>query len=240
MLTVRTEEEKARTIEQIEEAEERMRSVTLRCECGNTAFLKARLEDQRAIDLLTAARQAMPEFYFDNDIKLGHLQGSVAGVPVPRVPGLAVSEVQAPDSDSPRKCGCKGVSEDVVSALTMLVEDLDDEAKNGTKAEGEMQLERERQVAAASYLRVELISDRAGLVLATARRSQEQASHKRPQQALDHSRVSELTAGPGWGGRPIRRGSIAPSRRGPLWLKGAGTPCRPQSSTSRDTRCARP
>ena len=65
----------------------------------------------------------MPELYFDNGIKLGHLQGSVAGVPVPRVPGLAVSEVQAPDSDSPRKCGCKGVSEDVVSALTMLVED---------------------------------------------------------------------------------------------------------------------
>ena len=103
-----------------------------------------------------------------------------------------------------------------------------------------MQLERERQMAAASYLRDELISDRAGLVLATARRSQEQASHKRPQQALDHSRVSELTAGPGWGGRPIRRGSMALSRRGPLWLKGAGTPCRPQSSTSRDTSCSRP
>ena len=122
----------------------------------------------------------MPEFYFDNDIKLGHLQGSVAGVPVPRVPGLAVSEVQAPDSDSPRKCGCKGVSEDVASALTMLVEDLDDEAKNGTKAEGEMQLERERQMAAASYLRDELISDRAGLVLASARRSQEQTSPNSP------------------------------------------------------------
>ena len=74
----------------------------------------------------------MPDFYFDNDIKPGHLQGSVAGVPVPRVPGLAVSEVQAPDSDSPRKCGRKGVSEDVITALTMLVEDLDDEAKNST------------------------------------------------------------------------------------------------------------
>ena len=157
----------------------------------------------------------MPEFYFDNDIKRGHLPGSVAGVLVLRVPGLAVSEVQAPDSDSPRKCGCKGVSEDVVSAPAMLVEDLDDEAQDGTKAEGEMQLERERQMAAASYLRDELISDRAGLVLATARRSQEQASRKRPQQALDHSRVSELTAGPGWGGRPIRRGSMALSRRGP-------------------------
>ena len=80
---------------------------------------------------------------------------------------------------------------------------------NGMKAEEEMQLECERQMAAASHSRDELISNRVGLELAIARRSQEQASHKRPQPALDRSGVSELTAGPGWGGRPIRWGPKA-------------------------------
>ena len=46
---------------------------------------------------------------------------------------------------------------------------------NGMKAEEEARLECERQMAAASHSRDEPISNRVGLELAIARRSQEQA-----------------------------------------------------------------
>ena len=81
-----------------------MRSITMQRECDATAFSQARLEGQQAIDLLTAARHAMSEFYMDNGIMLGHLQGSVTRVFVPQVPGLANSEGQAPDSDLSHRC----------------------------------------------------------------------------------------------------------------------------------------
>ena len=95
----------------------------------------------------------MSKFYKDNGIKLGPLQGSVTGVPVPQGPGFSITEDQAPDSDFSHRCKRKGVSKDIVSVLTMLVEDLDDEIMNGMKAEEEVRLECERQMAAASHSR---------------------------------------------------------------------------------------
>ena len=92
---------------------------------------------------------------------------------------------------------------------------------SGMMAEEEVRLECERQRAAASHSRDERISNRVGLELTIARRSQMQAPHKRPQPALDRSGVSELTAGPWWGGRPIRWGSKALRRPWALVAQGS-------------------
>merc|ERR1719261_2069655 len=67
-------------------------------------------------------------------------------------PHFDVSEDQAPDADFSAGDKSKGESKGIISILTMLKEDTEDEIKNGVKAEEEAQKLYDEQKAAAEKL----------------------------------------------------------------------------------------
>merc|ERR1719401_2245361 len=115
----------------------------------NEEFLNAKKEDQEAIDLLMAARDALTKFYKKNKVDMGPIQGSVKGASFAQEPEFEVSADQAPDADFSGKGKRKHESKGIVQMMTMIIEDLNDEIKNGMKSEEAAQLTYEEQMKAA-------------------------------------------------------------------------------------------
>merc|ERR1712139_160172 len=72
-------------------------------------------------------------------------------------PEFEVSEDQAPDASFSDKGSRKNQSKGIVSIMTMLIEDLENEIKNGKKAEASAQTDFEEALADAKKLKEELI-----------------------------------------------------------------------------------
>merc|ERR1712187_7252 len=72
-------EEKLKTIEEIESVTAQMEAMTKQRNQENEAFLAAKKDDQDAIALLEAARDALSKYYKKNKIEMGPIQGSVKG-----------------------------------------------------------------------------------------------------------------------------------------------------------------
>merc|ERR1712151_1154437 len=89
-------EEKLKTIEEIESVTAQMEAMTKQRNQENEAFLAAKKDDQDAIALLEAARDALSKYYKKNKIEMGPIQGSVKGALVQKP--FDVSEDQAPDA----------------------------------------------------------------------------------------------------------------------------------------------
>jgi len=195
LIQLRTEQ-LAKTFEQINEVEAHMKAITEERNAENAAFLKAKEEDQQAIDLLMAARDAMAKFYKKNDIAMGPIQGSVKGVFAQQEPEFSVSADQAPDAVFSDKSKRKGESKDIVSILTYIIEDLNDEIKNGMKGEEEAQVDYEAQMAAAQQLHDELVAKKVSLESAIAKMSEERSleiedmeeNHKLLQDEVDYKK----------------------------------------------------
>merc|ERR1740129_244226 len=167
-------EEKAKTEEEIQNVDDTMAGLTSVREDENRAFLEAKAEDQDAIDLLIQARQALSSYYTNHSIDLGPIQGSVKALAfAQQPPDFDVSADSAPDTvfsgQGKRKKEAKGI----VQILTTIIEDLNDEIKNGMKAEEEAQIEYEGQMKAARKLRQELVEKRDSLQTAIAKRGEE-------------------------------------------------------------------
>jgi len=186
------EEQKARTIEQINEVEAHMKAITAERTAENAAFMAAKLEDQQAIDLLMAARDAMAKFYKKNDIEMGPIQGSVKGVFAQQEPEFVISADQAPDAVFSGKGQRKGESKDIVSILTMIIEDLNDEVKNGMKGEESAQLDYEAQMDAAQQLHDELVSKKVALEAAIAKRTEERTDEMEDKEENEKSLQDEV------------------------------------------------
>mmetsp|Transcript_28441 Transcript_28441/g.80831 ORF Transcript_28441/g.80831 Transcript_28441/m.80831 type:complete len:726 (-) Transcript_28441:28-2205(-) len=165
--------QKEKTIQEIADVEEHMRQLTAMREEENTDFLDAKKEDQDAIDLLMAARDALSSYYANHSVAMGEVQGSVKGAALLQQPVFNVSADQAPDADFTDKGHHKNEAKGIVSILTMIIEDLDDEIKNGMKAEEESQLEYESQMHAAKKLKEELVAKKVSLEEAIAKRGEE-------------------------------------------------------------------
>jgi len=166
--------QKERTIEEIADVEDHMSQLTAMREEENAAFLAAKKEDQGAIDLLMAARTALGAYYANRSVAMGEVQGSVKGAAaLLQQPVFNVSADQAPEADFTGKGHRKGEAKGIVSILTMIIEDLDDEIKNGMKAEEEAQLEYESQMDAAKKLKEELVAKKVSLEEAIAKRGEE-------------------------------------------------------------------
>merc|ERR1712048_1437108 len=90
-------EEKLKTIEEIEAVTAQMEAMTKQRNQENEAFLAAKKDDQDAIALLEAARDALSKYYKKNKIEMGPIQGSVKGQFLQQKP-FDVSEDQAPDA----------------------------------------------------------------------------------------------------------------------------------------------
>merc|ERR1719262_672638 len=114
------------------------------------AFLEAKDLDEKAIELLNTAIDHLSAFYKKNEIDMGEIQGSSKFLQ--QGPEFEVSEDQAPDATFSDAGHRKGQSKGIISILTMLVEDLTSEIKNGIAAEDEAQAEFEKQVHTAKEL----------------------------------------------------------------------------------------
>merc|ERR1719240_1047241 len=93
---------------------------------------------------------------------MGEVQGSI-NLLQKRAPVFEVSADQAPDATFTSAGKSAGASKGIISTLTMIKEDLDDEITNGVKEEEEDQLEFEAQKGAAMKLIDDLTSKKTNL-----------------------------------------------------------------------------
>jgi len=182
LIELRTEQ-KEKTIEEIQETEAHMAAITAEKKAENQAFLKAKEEDQQSIDLLMSARHALSKFYAKHEIEMGDVQGAAKAVFAQQAPEFGVSEDQAPDAVFSNKGHRKGESKGIVSILTMIIEDLNDEIKNGMKGEEVAQLDYEQQMATAQKLHDELVAKKLSLENAIAKRSEERGDETADKEA---------------------------------------------------------
>lgn len=186
------EAEKEATIKHIAETQEAIAVMTKEREESNAAFLAAKDEDLKAIDLLHQAKTVLLAFYKAHEIEMGKIEAGVKemtlvqkeepeGVEVPKNkqgPDFEVSQWQAPEAELSNKGGRAGETKDITSILTMLIEDLNDEIRNSMKAEEEAQLAYEKAKAAAEKLIEELTAKKVSLEEAIAERTVEKTEEK--------------------------------------------------------------
>jgi len=142
-------EEIALTVEEIEQTEAQIKSMEDTRKEENEEFKAAKAEDEAAIGLLTKTVEVLGAYYKKNKIEMGPVQGAGRFL---QEPEFEVSQWQAPDATFSDKGARKNESKGIISILTMLIEDLDSEVKNGIKDEVAAQAEFEKQLDAAKKL----------------------------------------------------------------------------------------
>merc|ERR550532_3997778 len=168
------EAEKAKTIEEIAAVDKHMKEITEKRKAENAEFLKSKEDDQKVIKLLAQARTALVKYYKKNDIDLGPIQAGAKDLALEQEdPEFAISEDQAPEAVFSGKGKRKNETKDIVSIMTMLIEDVADEIKNSMKAEEEAQLAYEEQMATAEKLRAALKTKKVNLEVMIAKKQEE-------------------------------------------------------------------
>lgn len=168
------ESEKTRVVEQIVEVTQQVADLTSDREAENQAFRNEKSEDQQAIGVLLDAREALMSYYSNHSIEMGPLEGSVKGAALlEQGPEFAVSADQAPEAAFQDKGSRKHESKGIVQLLTSIIEDLEDEIKNGMKNEEKSQLDFEAQVKVARELNATLQGKKLNLEDRIAKRTQE-------------------------------------------------------------------
>lgn len=175
LIQLRTEE-KANTVEEIQTVATQIDEMKKQRRQENQAFLQAKAEDQKAIILLKDARDALLQYY--NKTTLGPIQGSVKGVFIQAEPFFNISEDQAPDASFSDKHKNKNEAKGIVSLLTMIMEDLNDEIRNDMKAEEAAQLQFESQLKTAEDLEAQLEVKKVNLEEMIAKRGVEKSDEQ--------------------------------------------------------------
>merc|ERR1719146_601198 len=111
-------------------------------EAEHKEFQTSKADDEAAIALLENATKALTSYYGNHSIDMGPIQGSVKFLH--EDPAFEVSADQAPEAKFSGKGSHKGQSKGIVSIMTMIIEDLEDEVKNGVKDEVSSQTEYEK------------------------------------------------------------------------------------------------
>merc|ERR1719265_703388 len=133
------------TVEEIEATKKEIKEMEeVRTE-ENGDFIQAKKDDEACIKLLGEAIDVLSEYYKNNKIEMGPIQGSVK-----------LLQEEPPDATFSKKGSRKGESKGIISILTMLIEDLEDEIKNGIKNEVATQADYEKRLDAAKKLVEEL------------------------------------------------------------------------------------
>jgi len=127
----------------------------------HAAFETAKSDDEGAAKLLGAAIESMTAFYKNNKIAQGDIQGAAQALV--QEPVFEVSEDQAPDAGFTSSGKSGGESKGIVSIMTMIKEDLEDEISNGVKNEGATQTKFEEQLGEANKLLDDLRAKRTNL-----------------------------------------------------------------------------
>merc|ERR1711998_582990 len=124
------------TSEEIKQTKADLKQMTEDREAEHAAFLQAKEDDENAVALLGQAIGHLSSYLDANKVDMGPLQsGRQGGVFLQQEPEFEVSEDQAPETKFSGKDDNKQESKGIVSILTMLKEDLQDEITNGIKAD---------------------------------------------------------------------------------------------------------
>merc|ERR1719217_1567973 len=137
-LTAKREELEAtrlKTIEQIQNTKTDISNMEDTRNEEHAAFESAKSDDEGASKLLAAAIESMTAFYKNNKIAMGPIQGAAKALVQEDQPTFEVSADQAPDASFSSAGKSSGESKGIVSIMTMIKEDLEDEISNGVKAE---------------------------------------------------------------------------------------------------------
>merc|ERR1719335_1234314 len=127
----------------------------------HAAFESAKSDDEGAVKLLAAAIESMSAFYKNNKIDQGEIQGAAQAFV--QQPTFEVSADQAPDASFSSAGKSGGESKGIVSIMTMIKEDLEDEISNGVKDEAATQTKFEEQLGEANTLLEELKAKKTNL-----------------------------------------------------------------------------
>jgi len=168
-LIAKREEERLKTIEDIADVIKQLETMKEERTEENTEFLKAKSEDEQAIELLKEARDKLEEY------GKKHLKESKF---LQQGPEFEVSEDKAPDAKFSDKGSRQGESRGVVSIMTMLIEDLSGEIRESVKDEEKAQLAYEASVKAAKKLKGELEDKKVSLEEAIAKRKEEKTEEE--------------------------------------------------------------
>jgi len=149
------QKEKDETLEAIKQVKEDIKAMKKTRKEENEAFVQAKKDDQDAIKLLVKARKFLKEYYAKNEIEFGKIQGG-EGESLLQDPDFAVPKDQAPEADFSDKGSRKDGAKGIVSLMTMIIEDLNDEIKNGMTAEEKAQEAFDEALKTAEALQEEL------------------------------------------------------------------------------------
>jgi len=151
--------EKAEAEDALTETRAQMDQLEKDRNAAHLIFQETKTDDLAAINLLIEARNALSRYYKNNSIALGPIQGNVKDLSLAQQePAFAVSDDSAPDAVFSGSGSRKGESKGIVQIMTMLIEDTNDEIRNGMKAEEMEQQEFEKQLKALQDLEADLSS----------------------------------------------------------------------------------
>jgi len=142
-------EEKDETLEAIEQVKEDVKAMQKTRKEENEAFEEAKKDDQEAIKLLVEARKVLKEYYAKNEIEFGKIQGGEGEL-------LLQDPDEALEADFSGKGSRKTETKGIVSLMTMIIEDLNDEIKNAMTAEEKAQDTFEEALKIAKALQEDL------------------------------------------------------------------------------------
>eukprot|EP00397_Hematodinium_sp_SG-2012_P023619 GEMP01024554.1.p1 GENE.GEMP01024554.1~~GEMP01024554.1.p1 ORF type:complete len:696 (+),score=221.77 GEMP01024554.1:100-2187(+) len=190
------EQRKAESETEEREAKNTITQLTREREEENQNFKQGKSDDEQAVGLLQETIEHLSKFYRKNEIDAGKLED----MNLLEEPVFEVSEEQAPDATFSSAGHRKGESKGVISTLTMIKTDLQNEVKQSIENERENQEEYQSQVDDLNALIVNLNTEQVNLEGTIAARDatiQEQDTErdnrnqdaKSKQEAIDDDKV---------------------------------------------------
>mmetsp|Transcript_34094 Transcript_34094/g.79725 ORF Transcript_34094/g.79725 Transcript_34094/m.79725 type:complete len:693 (+) Transcript_34094:129-2207(+) len=132
----------------------------------HAAFQQAKKDDQAAVDLLQQARAALANYYEENGIPLSLVDKSGAPAPAPAMSAEFVPP--PPDATFSDKASHGLQSKGIVGIMAMLIEDLNNEIRNGITDEAMAQSTFMEELAKAADLKRSLVQKKDNLEEAEA------------------------------------------------------------------------
>merc|ERR1719191_806570 len=153
------------------------------------AFESKKADDEAAVSLLAAALESLTAFYNNNDTGMGEVQGSIKLLQ--REPVFEISADQAPDATFTSAGKTTGEAKGIISTLTMIKEDLEDEIKNGEKTDAETSGLHDKELTEALTLRQDLLDKKSVLEEAIAQVNDEIDTHNEEKADREGNRDAE-------------------------------------------------
>merc|ERR1740121_2440592 len=166
-----------KTIEEIKTVSQQITDLTSSRTQENGDFQAAKTDDEKAVQLLTEAKEALKKYYTENNIEMGPTESGRAAA------AMLQSEPEAKFSS---KGSRKNENKGIVALLENIIEDLNTEIANGVKAEEAAQLEDEAQKKAAEDLKAALEKKKTNLASDIALRKTDKTAEENKKTANEN------------------------------------------------------